>query len=102
MIRFRDFENGEGIRVYRSVDEIRADIRRVSKNVNEIYGMLNIRDMLVDMIIEYSEESPERWIEALEGVISEAEALLVRVKLLEETLGELSAELDEAKCAMTV
>ena len=102
MIRYRDFENGEGIRVYRSVDEIRADIRRVSHKVNEIYGMLNIRDMLVDMIIEYSEESPERWIGALEGVLSEAESLLSHVKLLEETLGELSAELDEAKCAMTV
>lgn len=100
MIRFRDFNNGEGVRVYRSIDEIREDIMRVSRGVREIYGMLNIRDMLVDMIIEYSEERPERWIEALEGLLSEADSLLLRAKELEATLSELSAELDEAKCAM--
>jgi len=100
LLRFRDINNGEGVRVYRSTEEIRLDIERVSRGVNEIYSMLNIRNLLVDMLVEYSEQSPERWIGALGELISEAEALLVRARRLEETLAELARELDEAKCAM--
>lgn len=101
MLRFRDIGSGEGVRVYRSAEEIRLDIERVSRGVNEIYSMLNIRNLLVEMLTEYSEELPERWIGALEEVLSEAEALLERARRLEQTLSELSRELDEVKCFMT-
>ena len=91
-----------GVRMYRSPSQIRADIKRVRAGLDEIYSMLNVRNLLADMLAEYAEQRPERWIRALEEVISEAEHLLRRAKGLEESLKELKEELDEVKCVTNV
>lgn len=95
------FQSGseEGVRMYRSPSKIRSDIQRVRAGIEEIYTMLNVRNLLADMLTDYANERPERWIRALEDIIAEADALLLRAKGLERTLIELKEELDEAICA---
>ncbi|MBQ8720435.1 MAG: hypothetical protein IJY65_05320 [Clostridia bacterium] len=98
MVRFQSGCEEDGVRMYRSPSRIRSDILRVRRGIDEIYSMLNVRNLLADMLTEYAAERPERWIRALEDIISEADALLIRARTLEKTLRELKEELDEAIC----
>ena len=99
MLKFQSGSETEGVRMYRSPSKIRSDIQRVRAGIEEIYTMLNVRNLLADMLTDYASERPERWIRALEDIIAEADALLLRAKGLERTLLELKEELDEAICA---
>ena len=55
--------------------------------------MLNIRNMLTEVIAEYAEASPERWVPELRALVEDAEATL-------ESLAELCTNLDMLRCEL--
>ena len=84
-------------RLYRSPDEIRRDIRTVLRKIKESEEMLSVRNILLEVISEWSEAEPERWMDELEETLAEARESLLRLNELKEGLEELREELRESR-----
>jgi len=84
---------GEAPRLYRTTEEIRRDIKDIKERIAETSAMLNIRNMLTEVIAEYAEASPERWVPELRALVEDAEATL-------ESLAELCTNLDMLRCEL--
>ena len=84
---------GEAPRLYRTTEEIRRDIKEIKDRIAEATAMLNVRNMLTELIAEYAEASPERWVPELRALVDDAEATL-------ESLGGLCESLDMLKCEL--
>ena len=91
---------GTPARLYRSPAEIRADIERISRKVEEISDMLSVHNLLIEMIPLWADEAPEDWIPELEETLDEATDALESLKELKESLEELHCELEDAKCLL--
>ena len=91
---------GTPARLYRSPAEIRADIERISRKVEEISDMLSVHNLLIEMIPLWADEAPEDWIPELEETLDEATDALESLKELKESLEELNYELEDAKCLL--
>lgn len=87
-------------RLYRSPREIKADIRRISREIQEADEMLSIRHILMEMISECAEKEPVRWIGELQETVDEAKETLERLERLKSALEDLEEELGEARCYM--
>ena len=85
-------------RLYRSPREIKADISRISKEIQEADEMISIRHILMEMISECAVREPKRWLSELEEAVYEAREGLERLERLKLALEELEDELREAKC----
>ena len=83
--------------LYRSPDEIRRDIRALLRKIRESEEMLSVRNILLEVISEWSEAEPERWMAELEETLCEAKESLVHLNELKEGLEELREELRESK-----
>lgn len=92
-------ELGTPIRLYRSPSEIRADMQSISARINEIQDSLSVRNMLMEIISELSEDDPKRFVSELAAIVSEAEDALLELKRLRNMLEELSLELEERRFA---
>ena len=90
----------EGIpaRLYRSPCEIRRDMSEISKQIKEIDQMLSVRNILVEVLAEWAEGEPEKWIPELEELIKEASDSLEYMKRLKCALTDLAEELEETLC----
>ncbi len=86
--------------LYRNPEQIRRDMARISDKIREAEEMLSIRNILIEMISEWSLTSPEKWISELEETVAEARCALENLKKLNLALDELTDELAEAKCAV--
>ena len=84
-------------RLYRRPDEIRRDIRTVLRKIKESEEMLSVRNILLEVISEWSEAEPERWMDELEETLAEARESLLRLNELKEGLEELREELRESR-----
>ena len=91
---------GEGGHVYRSLTEIREDIKEVSESIAEINSMLNIRDMLMRMLSDAAEDNPEEWLPELCELAEGAAEGLSQLSELEATLSELRDELSYTRAAL--
>ena len=91
---------GTPARLYRSPAEIRTDIERISRKVEEISDMLSVHNLLIEMIPLWADEAPEDWIPELEETLDEATDALESLKELKESLEELHCELEDAKCLL--
>lgn len=91
---------GTPARLYRSPSEIRADIERISRQIEEITDMLSVHNLLMEMIPIWAEEAPEDWIPELEETLDEATDALEALKELKDGLEELHYELEDAKCLL--
>lgn len=89
-------------RLYRSPREIKNDISRIKKEIDEASDMLSIRHILMEMISECADKEPERWISELSELVDEAAESLRRLSTLKDALVELEEELEEVKCYLTV
>ena len=97
MYRSVDVENGIPARIYRNPKEIRRDIRVINVKIKETNAMLNIREMLLDILMNDSQNTPQLLIPELEAALEEAKSAIEELSLLEEELSELEEELEEAK-----
>ncbi len=97
MYKCPDVENGIPARIYRNPKEIRRDIRVINVKIKETNAMLNIREMLLDLLLNDSQNTPDKLILELEAALEEAKSAIEELSLLEEELSELEEELEEAK-----
>ena len=84
---------GEGIAnaIYRSPEEIVADIEGVRREIASIRERLNLRALVVELISdERVAKEPNVWIDRLEGLVEDA-------RDAEENLGELKRILEELR-----
>ena len=95
-----NFNEGEGGHIYRSVYEIKADIRRVMGLIEEINSMLNIRDMLMNMLSDAASDAPSEWLEDLCELVDGAREGLNQLGELEQTLEQLKEELSYTVAAI--
>ena len=86
---------GYPMRLYRTSDEIRSDIRDIKDKINDVNTSLSVRELLLDILSDGKERAPGEWVSELEGVVYEAENAEKRLKELCEELNCLRAELSE-------
>ena len=93
-------DNVEGMppRLYRSPNQILRDIDYVSIRIADISDMLSIHNLLIEMIPEWSESEPEKWIPELEELLDEANEALDTLKELKERLEGLKLEFEDVRC----
>ncbi|MBQ1260669.1 MAG: hypothetical protein IIX96_01490 [Clostridia bacterium] len=96
-----NFNEGERAHNYRSLSQIRSDIRDVSEKIRDINEGLNVRHILMQTMSRSAEEDPKKWIPELAEIISGAEAGLEALKELHEVLDELNEELEYTLCEIT-
>ncbi len=89
----------EGIpsRLYRDPNEIRSDIISVKERIEEINDTLSVHNLLMEFLSEWSREEPQRWIEEMEELLSEARDSLDKLTELKSSLDELKIELEDSK-----
>ena len=100
MIMGCDCYEGEGVHIYRSLSEIREDIRDVSEMIEEINSMLNIRNMLIDMLSDEARAEPSEWLPELCELVDGAREGLFELSELQGTLEELREELVHTRAAL--
>ena len=83
--------------LYRTPAQIKRDMARIKREIEEADEMLSVRNVLTEMIDELATEEPARWIDELEDTVTEAREALERLERLRDALAELSVELEEAK-----
>lgn len=88
-------------RLYRSPEEIRRDMMKISLRIKENEEMLSVHNLLIEMIPTWADQAPEKWIPELEATVAEAQEALDNLKRLQYALEELSRELEEVKCMMS-
>lgn len=93
-----DYE-GEGARLYRSTDEIRRDMLRISRSIDNANEMLNSRSILAEMMEAMALKEPGKFIPELEIIVEEAGATLRRLGELNESLNLLAKELSDTRWA---
>ena len=87
-------------RLYRSPAEIRRDMTKISDRIKENEEMLSVHTLLIELIPNWADQSPEKWIPELEETVAEAQEALDNLRRLQYALEELSRELEEVKCLM--
>ena len=91
---------GRPPRLYRSIEEISADINRISYEIQETEKMLSVDNVMLESIPRWAEESPEEWIPKLEEVIADADEGLERLLVLKDELELLKIEMENARCVL--
>ena len=97
MIFYGDEREGCAPKLYRSPGEIRRDIRTLLRKIKESEEMLSVRNILLEVMSEWSAAEPERWMDELEETLAEARESLEKLNELKEGLEELREELRESK-----
>lgn len=100
MLASANYCEGIPARLYRSPCEIRRDMSEISKQIKETEQMLSVRNILVEVLSEWADGEPEKWIPELEELISEATEALESMKKFRRALTDLSEELEETLCVV--
>ena len=95
-----NINEGAPARLYRSPSEIRRDMTRISRTIRENEEMLSVHNLLIEMIPEWADKSPETWIPELEEIVDDANEAMDNLKRLKAALELLSEELEDVKCLM--
>ncbi|MBQ9085243.1 MAG: hypothetical protein IJY24_06275 [Clostridia bacterium] len=90
---------GEPVRLYRSVGEIRRDICEIKRRIASTDERLNVRLLLGEIASECTGKEAEQWVPILRDLVSEAEDTLEGLKSLKTGLDELFSELEDTKWA---
>ena len=89
-------------RLYRTPSEIRRDMAAIAAKIRENEEMLSVHNLLIEMIPSWAEQSPEKWIPELLETLSDADEALENLKRLKTALEELSLELEDVRCMMSL
>lgn len=92
------YDFGEGLppRLYRTPEQIKADITDIAERINEIYEMINIRNIISEVISESCEEDLLSRIKAVNELLESAENALFDMKMMEKDIDMLREELFDA------
>ncbi len=100
MLKIYSSEEGSPTCLYRMPSEIRLEMERVNKRINELSAATNIRNMLTEILACSAANSADECISELEDVINEAKEGLSELGRLKSVLEILSDELDETRSVM--
>lgn len=100
MLGYLNELEGIPVRLYRSPDEIRREMRQIAERIKNTDEQLNVRNMLMSVISDFADAEPQRWIPELEETLAEAKEALEDLAHLQDTLEALAAELAEARWAV--
>lgn len=89
-------------RLYRSPAEIRCDMQKITDRISEIQESLSVRNILMELVSEWCEYDPRRWVSELSAVVEDAEEALSELRRLKEVLEDLKCELEQTKEAMGI
>lgn len=95
-----NINEGAPARLYRAPSEIRRDMIRISRSIRENEEMLSVHNLLIEMIPEWAEKSPEAWIPELEEILADANEAMDNLRRLKTALEGLAEELEDVKCLM--
>ncbi len=93
---------GEPIRLYRSVGEIRRDIGEIKRRIASTTERLNVRLLLGEIATECIGKEAEQWVPILRSLVSEAEETLEGLVSLKAGLDDLFSELEDTKWAQGI
>ena len=93
---------GDPIRLYRSVGEIRRDITDIKKRIEQSGERLNVRLLIGEIASECVGKEAEQWVPMLRELVSEAEDTLDELHRLKDGLGILFEELEDTKWALRI
>lgn len=99
MYRKKEISKGIPDRLYRTPAQIKEDIKEIKEEISDIYSMINIRSLLMEILVSERINDPEKLIPELADTLALANEALSELKGLEEELCELKEELAEAKWA---
>ena len=88
---------GAPARLFRAPSEIRREMIGISRTIRENEEMLSVHNLLVEMIPEWAEKSPDAWIPELEEIVAEANEAVDNLKRLKLALVMLADELEEGR-----
>ena len=88
---------GAPARLFRAPSEIRREMIGISRTIRENEEMLSVHNLLVEMIPEWAEKSPDAWIPELEEIVAEANEAVDNLKRLKLALEMLAEELEEVR-----
>ncbi len=100
MYRAINTVQGEAVRLYRMPEDIRADMREISRRIKDISSMLNLRNMLMEILATCSGKPTKTVIMELEDMITGARESLAELTSMNETLDELRSELEDVRWVM--
>ena len=100
MLTWENCYEGVPARLYRSPDEIRRDIRRITKQIRETDEMLSVRNIIIEMLGGCAISDPHKWIPELRETALLADESLRAMKRLCESLKYLEEELEDTLCAL--
>jgi len=89
----------EGIpcRLYRSPREISADIAELKAKIKDINETLSVHNLLMEVMSEWADKEPEKWIGELEELLCEAKDSLEELAELKSSLDELKEEMEDSR-----
>ena len=102
MYRNYDSVGGMPARLYRSLGEIRSDMRRIGEDIREANEQLNLRSLLTELLDSSRKLKPEQLVFDLEEAVEAARGALSRLSELKDELYALEEELTDTRCAMGV
>ena len=100
MLSYSSCYEGTPARLYRAPDEIRRDIRKVRREIEEINDQVSIRELLMEILSGCAPDDPERCIPELREILDAAEESLEELRKLSESLVFLEEELRETLCVL--
>ncbi len=93
---------GDPIRLYRSVGEIRRDITDIKRRIEQSGERLNVRMLLGEIATECVGKDADQWVPLLRELVDEAEDTLDELHKLKDGLGRLFEELEDTKWALGI
>lgn len=100
MYSVTNIHEGSPPRLYRSTEEIRRDMMKISTQIRENEEKISLHNLIMEMLPSLAEKDPEKWISQLRETICEADEALDNLKRLKFALDELVTELDEVRRMM--
>ena len=86
-------------RLYRSPCEILGEMTELKEKIREVNETLSVHHLLMEVMSEWSDKEPEKWIKELEETLDYAKEALSELRELNQSLDELREELEDVRWA---
>lgn len=87
-------------RLYRDPREIREEIGEIKDKIREVNETLSVHNLLMEVMSEWADKEPEKWIGELEETLEFAKDALSTLTELKASLDALREELEETRWAL--
>ena len=96
MYRYKKARDGYAAGLYRTPEQIKRDMDRISECISDVMYMLNVRNLVSEVISESSIDDVARRAEAVGELVENAREALSHLQTLECELEQLRGELADS------